>query len=372
MPAGHLACACWWVTFDRSTTRAGSSRSSRRNEWRADASSGRAACWAAPARSTACSTSVANMRTSTTGAPGRDGLGLSRGVAVLPQVGASCGGESEYHGASGELCLGPAQHHPGVRGLAQRPAEAGLLASADFSMAPRTRGWGATSSRSMAAGAAMRPRPSCILCAIGRTCRSTGGGGCDVGAGRIWPSRRRAVALRTAVCTEARADAEVVLSAGALQSSSCCSLGHRPGFSTLRAHGSIAAQVMRPAGCQSAGPLPGARDRSSCAIGFRSNDQVQSCRARAQGCAVLFGRRGHLTVGAGQVGGMVRTPVAKDGRADVLFNVMPLSVDKPGDPLHRFSGFAPGRAMPASNRAAAAWACARPIRWRRRASCPTT
>ncbi|MBR1237860.1 GMC family oxidoreductase, partial [Bradyrhizobium sp. AUGA SZCCT0182] len=27
------------------------------------------------------------------------------------------------------------------------------------------------------------------------------------------------------------------------------------------------------------------------------------------------------------------------GRPDVQFNVMPLSVDKPGDPLHRYSGF---------------------------------
>ena len=49
--------------------------------------------------------------------------------------------------------------------------------------------------------------------------------------------------------------------------------------------------------------------------------------------------RGPLTVGAGQVGGLVATEHADAGRPDVLFNVMPLSVDKPGDPLHRFSGF---------------------------------
>jgi choline dehydrogenase len=36
---------------------------------------------------------------------------------------------------------------------------------------------------------------------------------------------------------------------------------------------------------------------------------------------------------------MIRTPVARDERADILLNVMPLSVDKPGDPLHSFSGF---------------------------------
>jgi len=36
---------------------------------------------------------------------------------------------------------------------------------------------------------------------------------------------------------------------------------------------------------------------------------------------------------------MVCSEHAQGGRPDVLFNVMPLSVDKPGDPLHRFSGF---------------------------------
>jgi choline dehydrogenase len=45
------------------------------------------------------------------------------------------------------------------------------------------------------------------------------------------------------------------------------------------------------------------------------------------------------TVGAGQVGGAACTPHAIGGRPDVQFNVMPLSVDKPGDPLHRYSGF---------------------------------
>jgi choline dehydrogenase len=53
---------------------------------------------------------------------------------------------------------------------------------------------------------------------------------------------------------------------------------------------------------------------------------------------MLF-NRGPLTVGAGQVGGFARTRYARDERADVQFAVMPLSVDKPGQPLHRFSGF---------------------------------
>jgi choline dehydrogenase len=39
------------------------------------------------------------------------------------------------------------------------------------------------------------------------------------------------------------------------------------------------------------------------------------------------------------VGGAACTEHAVNGRPDVQFNVMPLSVDKPGDPLHPYSGF---------------------------------
>jgi len=49
--------------------------------------------------------------------------------------------------------------------------------------------------------------------------------------------------------------------------------------------------------------------------------------------------RGPLTAGAGQVGGAACTEYAGGGRPDIQFNVMPLSVDKPGDPLHSYSGF---------------------------------
>lgn len=76
------------------------------------------------------------------------------------------------------------------------------------------------------------------------------------------------------------------------------------------------------------------RDRKSL------NDDVRDpLKLMQMGAQWLFQQRGPLTISAGQVGGMIRTPVARDARADCLLNVMPLSVDKPGDPLHRFSGF---------------------------------
>ncbi|GAA5111059.1 GMC family oxidoreductase N-terminal domain-containing protein [Alloalcanivorax gelatiniphagus] len=59
----------------------------------------------------------------------------------------------------------------------------------------------------------------------------------------------------------------------------------------------------------------------------------------SMGLEWLLRASGSLTVGAGQVGGSARTRYAEGDRPDVQFNVMPLSVDKPGTPLHRYPGF---------------------------------
>jgi choline dehydrogenase len=70
------------------------------------------------------------------------------------------------------------------------------------------------------------------------------------------------------------------------------------------------------------------------------NNQVRSPYGLAKmGLQWLLQARGPLTVGAGQMGGFGRTSNATDGRSDVQFNVMPLSVDKPGTPLHDYPGF---------------------------------
>ncbi len=49
--------------------------------------------------------------------------------------------------------------------------------------------------------------------------------------------------------------------------------------------------------------------------------------------------RGPLTVGAGQIGGAVASEHSPDGRPDLQLMAMPVSLDKPGEPLHRFAGF---------------------------------
>lgn len=74
--------------------------------------------------------------------------------------------------------------------------------------------------------------------------------------------------------------------------------------------------------------------------GASLNDHVRNPVALAKmGLDWLFGAKGPLTVGAGQVGGATCTRYAEGGRPDLQLFVMPLSVDKPGKPLHRYSGF---------------------------------
>lgn len=74
--------------------------------------------------------------------------------------------------------------------------------------------------------------------------------------------------------------------------------------------------------------------------GASLNDHMRNPLKLAQmGLEWLLQSRGPLTVGAGQVGGGACTKYAENGRPDVQLFVMPLSVDKPGEPLHRYSGF---------------------------------
>lgn len=70
------------------------------------------------------------------------------------------------------------------------------------------------------------------------------------------------------------------------------------------------------------------------------NDHVNNPISLAKmGLEWLIKGTGPLSVGAGQVGGGMCTKYAENGRPDIQLFVMPLSVDKPGKPLHSYSGF---------------------------------
>jgi len=142
-----------------------------------------------------------------------------------------------------------------------------------------------------------------------------------------------------------RCDGEVLLAAGALQSPQVLQLSGVGPAQLLRRHG-LPVHVDAPEVGANLQDHYQARVIVKLRHRMSLNDQVRNPLAlAAMGWQWLAGQRGPLTVGAGQVGGMVCTEHAAGGRTDVLCNVMPLSVDKPGDPLHRFSGFSASAAQ---------------------------
>ncbi len=137
----------------------------------------------------------------------------------------------------------------------------------------------------------------------------------------------------------ARAEREVILAAGALQSPQLLQLSGVGPAELLQRHGIAVVADLPGVGANlhdhyQARMILRLKERKSL------NDDVRNpIRLAQMGLQWLLQARGPLTVGAGQVGGAACTKLATGGRPDVQLNVMPLSVDKPGTPLHRYSGF---------------------------------
>jgi choline dehydrogenase len=248
------------------------------------------------------------------------------------------GGESEYHGAGGELCVSDLRNeHPYCDAWLEAGAQAGHPRTADFNGAQdgglgkyqlTLRGhW-----RCSAAHAFLHPvraRPNLTVLTGAHVARIVIERG--VATGVEW--------MRRGQPARGRAEREVLLAAGALQSPQLLQLSGVGPAALLRAHG-IPVCVDAPEVGRNLQDHYQARVIVRLKRRMSLNDQVRNPVELARmGAQWLLHRRGPLTVGAGQVGGLVCTEHAVGGRPDVLFNVMPLSVDKPGDPLHRFSGF---------------------------------
>lgn len=143
----------------------------------------------------------------------------------------------------------------------------------------------------------------------------------------------------------ARCDQEVLLSAGALQSPQILQLSGIGPEGMLRQAG-VPVRLHAPDVGANLQDHYQARVIVRLKKRMSLNDDVRNpFKLASMGAQWLLGQRGPLTVGAGQVGGMIRSEHARDGRADVLLNVMPLSTDRPGDPLHSFSGFSASAAQ---------------------------
>ena len=248
------------------------------------------------------------------------------------------GGASTFHGGDGELDVSDLRNdHPACQAWLDAALQAGHPASDDFNGAqPEGVGRYQLTLRGRwrcdAATAFLTPalnRPNLTV--------QTG-----AQATRVLFEGTRAVGVEWAGGRErqrAWAGNEVILSTGALQSPHLLQLSGVGPAALLRQHG-IEPVVDAPEVGENLQDHYQARVIVKLRRPVSLNDQVRSLPGLARmGAQWMFQGKGPLTVGAGQVGGLAVTEHAVGGRADVLFNVMPLSVDKPGDPLHKFSGF---------------------------------
>jgi len=248
------------------------------------------------------------------------------------------GGETAYHGASGELGVSDLRNdHPYCEAWLRAGEEAGFSRTADFN-GEKDDGLGpyqltlAGHWRCSAATAFLHPvmrRPNLTVLTGVHVTRVLFDG--DDACGVEW--------VANGATHSARADRETLLSAGALQSPQLLQLSGIGDAAQLKQHG-IDVRVHAPEVGRNLRDHYQARVIVKLKQRMSLNDDVRNpFKLASMGAQWLFGQRGPLTVGAGQVGGLVATEHAVGGRPDVLFNVMPLSVDKPGDPLHGFSGF---------------------------------
>jgi len=136
------------------------------------------------------------------------------------------------------------------------------------------------------------------------------------------------------------ADCEVILCAGAVQSPQILQLSGIGPADRLRRHGIKVRHNAPEVGENLQDHLQMRTIVELTDRGVSLNDQVRNpLKLARMGLEWLFARSGPLTVGAGQVGGAMCTKFAEGNRPDLQLFVMPLSVDKPGMPLHRYSGF---------------------------------
>ena len=248
------------------------------------------------------------------------------------------GGESQYHGGFGEFEVSELRNdNRASAAWVDAGVEFGLPRNPDFN-AETTLGVGSYQLgigrhwRSSSASAFLQPvadRPNLTIVTGAQVSKVVFKG--SAASGVEW--------VRAGKIAMASAEREVILSAGALQSPQI-----------LQLSGIGPADLLLDLGIPVIADAPevgrNLQDHYQARLIVRLkekislNDQVRNPVELAKmGLQWMLDGSGPLTVGAGQVGGAACTEHAVGGRPDVQFNVMPLSVDKPGDPLHHYSGF---------------------------------
>jgi choline dehydrogenase len=255
------------------------------------------------------------------------------------------GGDSQYHGGFGEFEVSELRNdNPASRAWVEAGVEYGLPRNPDFN-GVTTFGVGyyqlgiGKHWRTSSASAFLKPaisRGNLTVVTHAQVSKVTFRG--KVASGVEW--------IKDGQVQSAAADREVILSAGALQSPQVLQLSGIGPASLLRSF-----DIPVIADAPEVGRNLQDHYQARLIVRLRQpislNDQVRNPLELARmGLQWMLSGRGPLTVGAGQVGGAACTEYSVGGRPDVQFNVMPLSVDKPGDPLHAYSGFT-----------ASAWQC---------------
>jgi choline dehydrogenase len=248
------------------------------------------------------------------------------------------GGASEHHGAEGEIGVSDLRNeHPYCDAWMEAGVQAGLPRNRDFNGAS-TFGVGAyqlsikNGWRSSAAMGFLYPvmgRKNLAVRTGAQVSRVLFDG--TTATGVEW--------IEAGATHQAAAAKEVILAAGAIQSPQILQLSGVGPAALLKQYGI-------PVVADSPDVGENLQDHYQVRVIVRLkerrslNDDVRNpFKLAAMGLDWFFRSRGPLTVGAGQVGGAACTELASGGRPDIQFNVMPLSVDKPGAPLHDYSGF---------------------------------
>lgn len=248
------------------------------------------------------------------------------------------GGASEYHGATGEMGVSDLRNdHPYCGAWVEAATQYGLPRNPDFNGAS-TYGVGAyqlsirNGWRSSSATAFLHPvrhRSNLTVKTHAVVARVLFDNAVAIGVEWLEGGARH----------QARAEREVILAGGAIQSPQVLQLSGVGPAALLERHGVPIVADSPEVGANLQDHYQ-ARTIVRLKKHVSLNDDVRNpIKLAGMGLSWLLANRGPLTVGAGQVGGAGCTEFAKGARPDVQFNVMPLSVDKPGDPLHRYSGF---------------------------------
>lgn len=248
------------------------------------------------------------------------------------------GGESQYRGGLGQLSVSDLRNNdPYCNAWVKAAQEFGLPLNKDFNT-ENSFGVGAYQLsinkrwRSSSADAFLKPAIRRPNLTVKIHCHTT----------KVLFEDKRAIGvewLENGKTNQATSTCEIILAAGALQSPQILQLSGIGPHKLLEKH-NIPIVVDAPEVGQNLQDHYQMRTILKLKKKKSLNNQIRNPLRLAQwGLQWILNGSGPLTVGAGQVGGGACTKFAQNGRPDVQFNVMPLSVDKPGMPLHKYAGF---------------------------------